>query len=121
MISSMEKYLRPMFFTVIILSIGMIVNPTVILTVGAIDSIFPFILIVSLSLLMKLGTFRRLDNSIALSGITHISSNGNVMFYNHKEMDEKIFEVCYQYNSAYLFCCFKIIHYAIVFGGCYVS
>lgn len=52
-----------------------------------------FLLIVAFSLLTKYGTFRTLHNSVGASGIRHVDAKGNVIFYDHKETDEKIFEV----------------------------
>lgn len=53
----------------------------------------PVMLVVAASLASKLGTLRLLDNAAGSAGIRHVTSDGQVMFYDHKETDEKIFEV----------------------------
>jgi hypothetical protein len=62
--------------------------------VGGVVTALPLLLLLAVSLVGKLGTLRLLDaGQGGAGGIRQVGAGGEVTFYDHKETDEKIFEV----------------------------
>lgn len=49
--------------------------------------------ITALSITLKLGTFRTVSAELAVMGMEHTDAQGRRFLYEHRETDERVFEV----------------------------